>query len=385
MSPIPPTAPGAPGGDGPGHTGPGSNGRGGGSSRSLLALVTLALRHRRLLIGLPLAVMALAVVLSFIVPAEHTATSRLVPETEQDMPSDIAGMAAQFGVAMGAGQTESLDFYAQLLQSHELLSAVALHEYEFATDDGEETLRGDLITLYDIDGDSQKERVNAAVKRLDGDLSAIMDRAANVLVLEVRAPWPDLAESINRRILTLVNDFNLERRQSRAAREQAFLEQRVAEAEAELTAAENRLQEFVENNRRYSESPETALEFSRLQRRVDRLQQVYSAMTQNLEQARVDAIRNVPVVTVLDRPEGTAEQTSPRLMVNAVLGFLLGAALAACILLLGEILRSARRSNPRDYSELESATRETLDGLRPFRRTRGVRAIGAGKQEGDGA
>lgn len=369
------------------------NGRGAAPSRSLLSLVTLGLRHRRLLLGLPLAVMALALALSLVMPAEYTATSRLFPESDSDMPSELAGMAAQLGLAMGGtSDTETLDFYSQLLQSHEILSAVALHEYEVPMEDGRDTLRGDLIALYDIDGDTPKQRVNAAVSRLDEkDLDARLDRAANVLVLDTRAPWPELAESINRRILTLVNQFNLERRQSRAAQEQSFLETRAAEAEAELRAAEAELQRFIQSNRRYADAPETAFEYGRMQRRVDFLQQIHTSLAQGLEQARVDAIRNVPVITVLDRPEGTSVQTAPRPIVNAALGLLLGGALAACILLLGEILRSARRSHPGDYSELEAATRETLQGLRPFRRSRGegpVRpepgSVSAGSRE-DGA
>lgn len=360
--------------DGDGATG---NGRGGTPSRSLLSLATLGLRRRRLLVGLPLAVMAAALALSLVMPAEHTATSRLFPESENDMPADLAGMAAQFGLIMGgAADAESLDFYDQLLQSHELLSAVALHEYEVPVDEGADTLRGNLISLYGIKGDTPKERLNAAVKRLDRkDLDATLDRSANVLVLRSRAPWPELAEAVNRRMLTLVNQFNLERRQSRAAQEQSFLETRVAEAQAELRAAEARLEEFMRSNRRYAEAPETAFEYGRLQRRVDFLQGIYSSLAQGLEQARVDAIRNVPVVTVLDRPEGTAVQTAPRLLINGVLGLLLGGALAASILLMGEILRSARRSHPGEYSELEAATRETLDGLRPLRRLRGARYV----------
>lgn len=330
---------------------------GGEGTPSLVALLALLVRNRRLMIGLPLGVAAAAVLLSLVFGKRFTAESRILPEQESELPADIAGIAAQLGVSMAnAGQSESVDFYAQLFDSNEILRETALTEYAFRTSDGE-PVRGDLLVLYDIDGDSTEDRVKAAVNRLrDRDLEVELHRSANLLVLRTTAPWPALAEAVNRRMLELVNTFNLERRQSRAAQEQAFLESRVAAVAADLRAAETALQRFMTNNRRYSESPETSFEYGRLQREVDRLQQIHLSLSQGLEQARVEAVRNVPVITVVDRPEGTAVKTAPRILLNGVLGLILGTALALSILM-GRQAMSAGRE---DYRELRAATAEAL-------------------------
>lgn len=327
-----------------------------------LSLLTLLVRRRRLLVGFPLAVAAAAAALSILLGKEFIAESRFMPEQESEMTSEMAGLAAQFGMTPGSGK-ESLDFYIELIQSHDLLREVVLTPYTVPVDEGQDSLRGNLLELYEIDGDTPEQRLKAGVLRLrDGEVAAYPRRQANLVHLRTTAPWPELAEAMNARVLELVNRFNLERRQSRALEERAFLETRMAEAEQDLREAEDELEEFLSRNRRYAESPETQFQQSRLQRRVTFLQQILTSRAQNLEQARVDAVRNTPVITVVDGPGQTALQTKPRPLVNAMLGLVLGLAIAITALLISELVRHARRTSPADYSELSRATRETLGG-----------------------
>ncbi len=334
---------------------------------SFLGLMALALRRRRLLFGFPVLAMVATVAISLLLGSRYEAESRFMPEQTEGLASEVGTLAAQLGIDVGSrGQGESVDFYAALLVSNELLRQAVLTEYAFAVNDGRDTLRGNLIELYDIDGEDEEERIKAAVQRLrDSDMNVVRQRSAGLVGLATTAPWPELAERINRRMLELVNHFNLERRRSTAAAEREFLEARTAQAEADLREAEAALQRFVERNRRYAESAETAFEHAGLQRRVDFLQQIHTSLAQSLEKARVQAVRNTPVITVVDRPEGTALKTSPKLLVNGVLGLILGAFLAVAILLGRELLASARRANPEDYAELQAATRETLQDLSP--------------------
>lgn len=316
--------------------------------------------------GLPIAVFGLALLLSFLMPKRFTAQSRFLPETEREMPGELMGLAAQMGIGGGAaqGSGESLDFYGQLIRSHELLTEVITTEYAVPLEEERDTLRGDLIDLYRIEGDTPTEQLKAAKQVLEERYISVSPyRNANILVLRTQAPWPELAESVNRRILTLVNEFNLERRQTRAAQERDFLEDRLAQVQGELREAEDELQRFVESNRRYNQAPETALQYARLQRRVTFMEQIYSSVIQSLEQAQVDAIRNMPVITVVDRPEGTAIQTAPEPLTNALLGLILGAGLAIAAVLGIEMLRSARRTNPADYADLEGAIKELAGGV----------------------
>ncbi len=335
-------------------------------SVNMLGLLTLGLRRLRLLVGFPLAVGVAALVISLVVAKRYAAESRFMPETESQMPSEMAGLAAEFGLTPPTSQGESLAFYAELLRSNELLRAVVRTQYEFPIRQGADTLRGDLLSLYRIDGDSPAERLQNGVLRLrENDIAVIPKPTANLVGLRTLAPWPALAEALNLRMLALVNRFNLERRQSRALEERRFLEGRVEQAERDLRGAEDSLEAFVASNRRYSGAPDTRLEYDRLQRRVSFLQQIRSSRAQALEQARVEAVRNTPVITVVDGPQGTALKVSPKPLVNALLGVLAGLALAVCFLMASEMLARARRERPEEYRELTMATRDTLGRLAP--------------------
>src|SRR5207244_4476199 len=101
------------------------------------------------------------------------------------------------------------------------------------------------------------------------------------------------------------------------------LEGRSQEALTELRTAEQAMQDFLVRNRQYQNSPPLQFEASRLQRRIDLTQQVYTNLVQAYEQARVAEVRNTPVLTIIDKPEGSA-QPSVRLRTLGILGVLLG-------------------------------------------------------------
>lgn len=350
--------------------------------RSGLDLITLVLRRRRLLVGLPLLAMVSALAFSFLLPRRYTVESRFTPESASGGAmaglGALAGLAGELGFQMpGAGAEPSLDFYAELLESPELLRRVALTEYRFPASEGGDTLEGNLVELFDIDEDTEAERVQTAVEELDELILSRPDHAANMIALEVSAPWPALAVRINERILELLSEFNLERRQSRAAAERSFLDSRLAAAQQELRQAESAIERFHTENRRYRESPQLIVEAQRLQRRVDHHQQVYTTLAQAYEQARVEEVRNTPVITVVDPPRPPAERTAPNFVLNAALGLLLGLLVAFGAVVVRELMTAAESSDPDGYARLRAATRETVRDVRADRLFGWLRRNGA--------
>lgn len=324
-----------------------SRGAGDSLGDSLREYGRLARKHRRLLLGLPLMAMIGAIAVSLVLPKRFTVESRFMPESTGPDVSRLAGMAAQFGFELPSGESgESVDFYAELLESHDLLRSVVLTEFRVPRP-GRDTVAGNLVTLLDVGGKTPAEQVRNAVDRLADLVVVRPDPGAKMVTVRTSAPWPALAVQINQRLLALLNEFNLERRQSRAAAERAFLESRVDEAEADLTEAEGALERFLTENRRYRESPQLMFEYGRLDRRVELRQQVYTSLAQGYEQARVDEVRNTPVITVIDEPRAPARQTAPRLLTNALLGLVLGGLIALSIVLVRELLGESSWSRRR--------------------------------------
>lgn len=322
----------------------------------MLELATILLRRRRLLIGLPLAVALSAIAFSLLLlPRRYTVESRFIPESTGPQTSRLAGLAAQFGVDIGGAETgESIDFYAELLESHDLLRSVVLTDFRFA-DEGGDSVSGNLVSLLEANGDTDDERVRDAVERLEELVVARPDPNAKMVTLRTSAPWPGLSVEVNRRLLDLLSEFNLERRQSKAGAEREFLQSRVNEAERDLRAAEAVLERFLSENRRYDESPQLTFQHGRLQREVDLRQQIHTSLAQGFEQARVDEVRNTPVITVIDQPRHPAKKTAPNVVVNAILGAILGVLIALGIVIGEEVLSSARRRNPDEFARLRQS------------------------------
>src|SRR5438876_484305 len=87
-----------------------------------------------------------------------------------------------------------------------------------------------------------------------------------------------------------------------ASQERRFLGERLDTARAELRRAEGALEKFLQRNRSYPNSPTLLFEHDRLQREAGLRQDVYSMLTQAYEQARMQAVRNTPSISLIDHP-----------------------------------------------------------------------------------
>ncbi|HET9040953.1 MAG TPA: hypothetical protein VFN40_12315 [Gemmatimonadales bacterium] len=339
--------------------------------RAPLMVINAILRQRRVAIGVPLAAVVAALVLALLPRHNFVASSQFMPQASDARGPQLAGLAAQFGFTLGGGTAnpESSDFYAELLRSRELLTDVAQTEYRFRTPDGD-SLHGTLLQLLKPKGDTPDLRLRRTLQKLRDRADVSVALKTGIVTLQVQMPWPELATQVNRRMLDLVSRYNLTRRQTRAAAERRFVEGRLAEAKSELEASEAELERFFERNRSYQQSPQLMFEANRLQRRVDLRQQVYSSLSQNYENARIEEVRNTPVTTVVTRPEGSAEPQHSNLVLDLFLGLLLGLALALVIIFTREYLEAQRQRHPADYAEFASL-RSSM--LRSFARPGGRR------------
>jgi uncharacterized protein involved in exopolysaccharide biosynthesis len=317
--------------------------------------------RRRRLIGIGLAAGALALVgFSLWRPAYRAeAAFTPTPAAGNATGGNLAGIAEQLGFHMNAltgGQP--LEFYAGLVRSRSLLSQVAVTPYAFARKPGSrDTIHTTLLQLYHPAGVSEAERLLNAVDILRSKTGAELDARSNIVRISVRARWPGLAEVIARRMLELINEFNLHSLQSQAGAERQFVETRLREAQYDLGMAEDSSQAFLERNRTFQASPRLQFESARLQRRVELRQQVYTTLAQAYEQARIAEVRNTPVITVFDAPEGSAKRVRTPLAMS-LLGAVLGFFAVLGWLAFAAFLDRERHTSPDEWEGFQAAVGE---------------------------
>jgi len=349
----------------PGDTGAEGRPRSG-DEISVLGLVIVLLRHRRLVVIVPIVAALLAVLVALVLPRSYRSTASLTPQSEEAQLSQLAGLASQFGISVPTGGTaESPQFYADLLRTRSLLTETAVTEYRFDPGGGGEGVTGDLVEILGIEADTRPVAIEEAVEDLREDVVRIStDLETGIVELSVTTRWPDLSRQIAERMLELVNRFNVETRNSRAAAEREFTRGQLAEAEAALREAEDGLAAFLQQNRRYDNSPELRFQFDRLQRGVDFRQQVFTSLAQSYEQARIDAVRDVPVVTIVEAPDRPAQPEPRGVMWKGMLGLFLGAVVGVALAFGREMLATSRRTDPDDYAEFARLRREAAEDLR---------------------
>ena len=302
---------------------------------TLFGLVQLIWRQRVAIVATATLVVLAAAGVVLARPRTYSATVAFMPQDSRGK-SNLSGLAEQFGLSVPlAGGSQTPQFYLELLRSRPILKDVVLGSYAVRTDSGE--VRGTLVDLWRVEGETMEGRVDAAVRRLDESMDESASAPTGIVRFTVAAREPELSEQIANRVVTLVNQFNLATRRSQAAAEREFVAARLEAVSADLRAAENRMQSFLQRNRGFTGAPSLKFEEERLTRELNHQRQLYSTLTEAHEQARIDEVRDTPVITVIE-PAERAARPDPRGLLQTVLvaGFA-GLALGMVVGLLREL------------------------------------------------
>jgi uncharacterized protein involved in exopolysaccharide biosynthesis len=308
------------------------------------------LRRRYLILTPSLAAGVIACLVTLRSPREYTASASFIPQDPASVSSQagLGQLASQFGLLPSRPGTSSPQFYANLLQSREVLRGVLLTSYGTpgATDSSHDLLHYLQITRKDADA-----AVADGIERLRRRLTVRTDRTTGVVSFDIHTTVPSLSAQIARRFLELVNDYNLRRRQSQARAEREFVEQRLALAEDTLSVAEDALSSFFKRNRRYTDSPELVADEARLQRRVTLRQQLYLNLAQSHDVAEIEEVRNTPVITVVEPVEGSVEPRSRGTLLKILAAIITVGLAAIGVAFSSEYVATARQAGSDEYFE----------------------------------
>jgi uncharacterized protein involved in exopolysaccharide biosynthesis len=341
---------------------------------TFLTVVNILLKHWRLVAGLPLASVVLAGTISLVIPARFTATTTFVAETDADraqLPGRLAGfagLATQFGISI-PGSANSPQFYADLLHSRtirdQVLRARFMDPRRTGTADS-----ASLLDILDIEGSARAQRLERGRDKLGKITTIRVDNETNVVSLSVETRYPSLSADVGNLHIELLNRFNLEFRSSHVHERRRFIEERLAQTQTELRAAEDALASFLEGNRRFEISPDLTFQYERLQRQVSIKQEVFTTLRRSYEETRIEEVNDTPVITIIDAAVPPQEKSGPKRTVTVLITFVLTGFVALFAALAGELLARARDQDSAQFDELLSRLRGIGSQLRlPGRHT----------------
>lgn len=348
--------------------GPGRDGAGDDRVITAVEFANVLLRHRKAVVGLPIALASLVSVLALTAPRTYTSEASFMPAREEAPSAGVTGLAARLGVSVGAANRgeQRPRFYADLIRSRELLHSVVRSTYRIDEETGDGSRRSALATLvehYEVTGADSAAGVELAARELRRRIDVTTRPETWTVHFAVRDLDPAVARQIADRILELVNRFNVETWQTQAGAERRFIKERLADAREDLRAAEGRLERFLTRNRRYQGSPELRFEHERLRRQVSLRQELYTSLSESYYDARIRETRDTPVITVVDPPEVPPIPDRRFLLVRGLLSLIAGGLLAVLWAFAWEFGRSTPGREPDAYWEFLRLREETLAEL----------------------
>jgi uncharacterized protein involved in exopolysaccharide biosynthesis len=321
----------------------------------MLSMLATVLRRARLIV-VCMGVGALALVVPLLLkPRMYEVYASFMPQSRR-APGNMSGLAAQLGINFP--QTEggqSPQFYMELLKSSEMLRNVVTFKFDLPDDQGRRH-PGTLVDRERLETPKAGDALllQNAITRLRDRIAVSVSSKTGLVGMSVREEDPVLARDIAAKLIAELNRFNLETRQSQAASERRFTEQRLAAATAELRAAEDRRQQFNSQNRGFGDASWLALQRERLGRAVSDAQQVYSMLLTAYEQSKIEEVRDTPVITVIEPPRVPATPVSRGLAIRGILGLFVGFVIGVLIALVSARMQVLRAEGAPGWLELES-------------------------------
>jgi len=288
------------------------------SSIDWVELISVLWGSRKLIATVTAIATVGAVIISLLLPEYYKSSATLLPETEKSKLAALGGLtdlAALAGLNVGSeGSLEKL--YPTIIKSEAVLKNVIYAEYH--TEDG----RLNLAKVWDIDEHSADRDYELTLRKLRDELQVSYDPRTGVVTISIETIEPTLSADIINNVLRSMDEFMRTKRTSSATEQRKWIEDRLSQVQVDLENSENRLKEFREKNRRVGDSPQLLLEQGRLLREVEINSTLYEELKRQYELARVEEIKNIPIINVMDRARPSQKHESPKRALLGVTAFL---------------------------------------------------------------
>lgn len=244
----------------------------------------------------------------------YTSSVSILPEygNKSGVMNKLSGLAAMAGI--NVGEAAPTEIYQNLIQSEQVLSNVIYSKYK--TNLFYDSVN--LIQYFDIKSDESDRTLKMrkefldAYEYLNGKITSNIDRLTKILTVTVEMHEPQLSADVANKIVESLDLYIRTQRKSFATEQIYYLEKRIKEVGDSLTAAEESLKKFREQNRIVNQSPGLLLEQGRLMRSLEILQTVFIELNKQIELARIEQVRDAPILNIKEYANRPVQKAGPK-------------------------------------------------------------------------
>jgi uncharacterized protein involved in exopolysaccharide biosynthesis len=266
----------------------------------------------------------LAFGLSFLVHPKYRASATIMPASQvtdrNPFPgaSDLMNAARQFGVGLHSSDPSAL--FPAILASRSLADTLLSQSY--TSEHGSPT---SLLDRFKRGHASTRADMDRAYRWLTRHvLSCSFDKYSGTSAITALTDDPAISAQLANAAVHGLDRFNRALRSAQAGQHVQFVAGRLDEAEQELEKCEQALQTFREKNRDPS-SPHLQLMEARLVRELGFSEQIFGTLRTEYELAKIEEVRNLPIIKVLDPAIPPLKPHSPHhLLIFVAFSFLGG-------------------------------------------------------------
>lgn len=151
-----------------------------------------------------------------------------------------------------------------------------------------------------------------AIKKFMKHIDVSEDKLSGLIKISTNFQDPKIASDVANFIGSQVELYIQKENSAQSKKEKLFILDRLTIVKKELKQSEVELKEFKERNRGYEDSPELFMFYSQLFREVEAKKEVYLTLQQQLELARIEEVKQSPILHILDHAVPPIQKNSPK-------------------------------------------------------------------------
>jgi len=282
-------------------------------SIAFMLMLNTLLRRRWMIVKMTLLLTVVVAGYSLIVAKTFTSVSLFLPSQNHGVANRMTTVVGQASASFDADPAQNTaEYFSAIVKTSSFLGKIVQLPFRIQ-DTGQEM---SLIEYYEIPERPQQERIQLAVEVLVKSVDLKVPKvvggrvASPIVTLTTTAGEAQLAADINNAILKELSVYSQTVLNSKATHNREYVLLRLTEADIALTGALNVSAEFEGRNRKIS-TPEVRVMKEQLLRNVRVQEEVFIALTKQLEMARIEEQETRHSFEIIQPAEPPLTRTSP--------------------------------------------------------------------------
>lgn len=290
--------------------------------------------------------------LQYFTDSYYKSSSKIMSSSNRGK-SNISGIASQFGLDLSQNDSEPKWAYKEIIKSRTIAKKILNRKFSSEKYGNEKPLL-QILTHNDEPQPYGLDTLYILAGEIFSDMITVSEDLKNGIVsINVDAQDPILSMDINQALIDELDSHLKVYNKAKTNKTKLFIIDRIKDTEQELIKAEENLKTFKDRNRRIQNSPALQLEQRRLDREVVVLTSVFTTLKQQLENTKIEEVKESDYVIIIDYPEQPLYPFKPNKRLTAFISLILGIGFGIVVAYVIEYLKMSSKEELEKINQIK--------------------------------